>query len=313
MFEKQTGNLTGHLIEWLYSGRGEKMLKISKIEFWKDKDVYTIQGRQIQDFPLIGGTKSDIITTRVWNQNGNTYVDSYMQPDDGQLIFALYTKFKDRYEVEILRKEISDLLNPLNGQLQMKVYLNSGSIYNRDIVLTSAPAFLTGAENRNPLWQKIQLEFTANNPFWYAEDEIVESFQAVTPEFLFPFTMDTTTPVIFGDIQPNNVATNEGQVPAPVTITILGACTNPRIDNVTTGEFIKLNNLTMGAADELVINTGFGEKSVKLNGSNIFNKLDFSSTFFNLIKGDNEIKFTDDTGNNSAAIHFVYKNLFITI
>lgn len=313
MFEKPIENLTEHLTEWLSNGRGEIMLKVSKIEFWKDTEVYTIQGSQIQDFPLVGGTKSKQITTQVWNQNGNTYVDSFMEPDDGQLIFGLYTRYKDRYDVEIMRKELADMLNPLNGKLQMKVFLNSGSVYNRDIVMTSAPAFLTGAENRNPIWQKVQLEFTANNPFWYAEDEIVESFQAVTPEFIFPFTMAVAAPVFFGNILPNNIATNEGQVPAPVSITIVGACTNPRIDNITTGEFIKLNNLTMVAKDELEINTGFGEKSVKLNGVNIFSKLDFSSTFFNLIKGNNEIKFTDDTGNNSATIHFVYKNLFITI
>lgn len=289
------------------------MLKVDKIEFWLGTDSYTILGSQIKDFPLIGGTKANIITTQVWNQNGNTFVDSFMDADEQQLIFALPTRYKDRYEVEIMRKEITDILNPLNGKLQMKVYLNSGSIYNRDVVMTTAPSFPVGIENRNPLWQLVQLQFTANNPFWYAEDEIVESFQAVSPEFIFPFTMAVDAPVFFGNVLPNNIATNEGQVPAPVTITISGACTNPRIDNVTTGEFIKLNNLTMGAADVLEINTGFGEKSVKLNGSNIFNKLDFSSTFFNLKKGDNEISFTDDTGNNSATIHFVYKNLFITI
>lgn len=313
MFEMQTGNLTGLSIGWLYNGRGEIMLKIDKIEFWLGSDSYTIKGSQIQDFPLIGGTKANIITTQVWNQNGNTYVDSFMDADDGEIIFAIYTRFKDRYDVEVERKAITDILNPLNGRLQMKVFLNSGSIYNRDVVMTAAPSFPVGAANRNPMWQLVQLQFTANNPFWYAEDEIVESFQAVTPEFIFPFTMAPAAPVFFGNILPNNVATNEGQVPAPVSITILGACTNPRIDNITTGEFIKLNNLTMTATDELEINTGFGEKSVKLNGSNIFNKLDFSSTFFNLIKGDNEIQFTDDTGNNSATIHFVYKNLYITI
>lgn len=289
------------------------MLKVDKIEFWINEDVYTINGNQIQDFPLIGGTKANMITTHVWNQNGNTFVENFMEAEDMQLTFILRITGKNDYDVEEMRKDLVNKLNPLNGITQMKVYLNSGSIYNRDVVFTYAPSFMIGEENRNKDWQKILLQFTANNPFWYAEQSIVESFEAVEPEFFFPFTMSTTDPAIFGDILPNNIAINEGQVPAPVTITIVGACTNPRIDNITTGEYINFNNLTMSATDELEIYTGFGEKSVKLNGSNIFNKLDFSSTFFSLVKGDNEIKFSDDTGNPNATIHFTYKNLFITI
>ena len=44
----------------------------------------------------------------------------------------------------------------------------------------------------------------------------------------------------------------------------------------------------MVAGDELIIDTTFGRKKVELNGQNVFNKLDFASTFFNLIKGEND-------------------------
>jgi phage-related protein len=125
--------------------------------------------------------------------------------------------------------------------------------------------------------------------------------------------MSTTTPVIFGNILPNNFATNEGQAEAPVVIRIVGSCINPSIENITTNEFIRFKNLTMGAQDELLIDTSFGQKKVQLNGQNVFNKLDYSSSFFNLIKGKNEIEFTDETGSNAATIHFIYKNLYITI
>ena len=289
------------------------MLKVDKVEFWHGADIYTVNRNQIQDFPLIGGTKANIITTKIWNQHGDSFIDSFMDADDANFTFILPLMDKDEYEIIALRKSLTNICNPLNGTITMKIYLNTGDVYNRDIVFSTAPAFPIGAANRNSSWQLVQLNFTAHNPFWYSDKEIVETFQSVEGRFIFPFTMSVASPVFFGNILPNNFAYNEGQVPAPVAITIVGACQNPRIDNLTTGEFIKFNNLTMIATDNLEINTAFGEKKVSLNGTNIFNKLDFSSTFFQLVKGQNEIKFSDDTGNNTAAIHFVYQNLFITI
>ena len=289
------------------------MLKVDKVEFWHDKDIYTVNRNQIQDFPLIGGTKANIITTKIWNQHGDSFIDSFMEADDATFTFILPLMDKDEFEIVALRKSLTDICNPLNGTITMKIYLNTGDVYNRDIVFSTAPTFPIGTANRNSNWQLVQLDFTAHNPFWYSDKEIVETFQSVEGRFIFPFTMSVASPVFFGNILPNNFAYNEGQVPAPIAITIVGACQNPRIDNLTTGEFIKFNNLTMIATDNLEINTAFGEKKVSLNGTNIFNKLDFSSTFFQLVKGQNEIKFSDDTGNNTAAIHFVYQNLFITI
>ena len=120
-------------------------------------------------------------------------------------------------------------------------------------------------------------------------------------------------PVIFGDIKFNKIAMNEGHAEAPIIIKIKGACVNPVITNKTTGEFIKFKDLIMFSEDVLEINTAFGQKKVTLNGDNVFNRLDFSTTFFNLKKGENEIEFADDAGNTTATITFIYRNLFITI
>jgi Phage tail protein len=291
------------------------MLKVDSIEFRDSQDrTYTIRKHQLEAFPIVGGNRGNNITTRVFNQHGNTFVESYMDSEEESITFAIYTADKSNIEIEEARKEIAKICNPINGKIEMKVTLNSGSVYYREITFVSAPTFPIGRENRNPVYQKVLLQFEANNPFWYSEEEINETFQAVTPLLYFPFTMSTTDPLYMGSIQPNNIAINEGHVEAPVTIRIYGACVNPRIDNITTGEYMKFNNLTMVATDVLEINTAFGEKYVKLNGiTSVFNKLDYNSTFFNLKVGSNEIKFSDDTGSTTAAIHFVYKNLFISI
>lgn len=290
------------------------MLRVDSIQFKDATDrVYTIQKNQIESFPLIGGETANMITTQVWNQHGTTPVNAFMESFEGELIFIIYTRDKSPNDIEIARRELTNVCNPLNGTLTMTVNLNNGTSYNRDITFTAAPFFPIGLENRNNMWQKVQLLYTANNPFWYSEAEIVESFQGSDASFSFPFDMSITDPVIFGNVIPNKIAINEGQAEAPVTIEIQGACVNPMITNETTGEFIKFKNLTMVATDTLVIDTTFGQKRVELNGVNVFNKLDFSSTFFNLAIGENSIDFTDETASTTATILFIYKNLYITI
>jgi hypothetical protein len=293
------------------------MLKVDKIEIWLgDYATYTIDKSQLENFPLIGGNAANTITTQVWNQHGNTFIENYMEPIDDEISFALYFAGKNRYEQLEMRKAVTDICNPLNGIAQMKVFLNTGDVYNRDITFRTAPSFPIGVANRNPVWQRVVLSITAHNPFWYSENEIVETFQAVDPLFYFPFNMSTGAPVQFGNVRPNNIAINEGQVQAPVTIRITGACINPKITKLINGNvvaYIKFNNLTLGATDTLEIQTAFGEKGVWLNGQTVFNKLDFSSDFFSLDVGPNEIEFTDDSGNRAASIHFIYKNLFITV
>lgn len=280
----------------------------------RKNNSYVIGKNQIELFPLTGGEEANMITTQVWNQHGTTPVDAFMQPYEGELIFIFNTGNKNSNEIANARRELTNICNPLNGTLVMTVTLNNGEMFHRDVTFVSAPLFPTGFENRNEQWQKVQLLYAANNPFWYAETEIVESFQGVDPLFEFPFTMaPITDPVIFGNIIPSNIAINEGQAEAPIIIEINGACVNPMILNETTGEFIAFKDLTMNSTDTLIIDTTFGQKRVELNGQNVFNKLDFASTFFNLVIGDNAIDFSDDTGSTSATIHFIYRNLYITI
>jgi hypothetical protein len=290
------------------------MLKILNITFQDSKNnELVIDGNHVESFPLIGGEEANMVNTKVWNQHGNTHVAAYMESFEGELVFIIPSFGLTNQEIIDRRKSITNICNPLNKTVVMKIALNTGQVFNRDITFVAAPVFPIGLDNRNSDWQKVQLLYEANNPFWYEEEGIVETFQTVEPLFLFPFTMSTTAPVNFGNLIPTNIATNEGQVEAPVMIRIVGSCINPIIDNKTTGEFIKFKNLTMGALDELIIDTTFGQKKVELNGQNVFNKLDFDSTFFNLSTGDNEIEFTDETGTNAASIHFIYRHLYITI
>ena len=290
------------------------MLKIKSIKFTdKNQNAFEIHKTQVESFPLIGGESANMIITESWNQHGNTPMNALMEAFEGELIFIIKTTYLKPFQISSERRKITNICNPLNGTVKMTVELNDESIYHRDVTFTSAPLFPTGFENRNRDWQKVQLLFTANNPFWYSESEIMESFQGVEPLFTFPFTMSPTNPIYLGNVIPSKTATNDGQVEAPVVIEIKGACVNPSIKNETTQEFIAFKNLTMTANDVLVIDTTFGKKKVELNGESVFYKLDFASTFFNLQIGDNSIEFKDETGSTQTTINFKYRNLYITI
>lgn len=290
------------------------MLKIKQLQILDKNDrMVSIDGYRIENFPLQGGEEANMIGIKSWNQHGNSFVNAFMESFEGELDFIIPTFNRTPEEILCRRKAITSVCNPLNGVVTLKVILNTGDVFLRDVTFISAPNFPIGFENRNKDWQKVKLIYEANNPFWYSEQTIFESFQGVTPLFNLPFTMSTTSPVILGEIIPANVATNQGQVEAPVIIRIRGACINPMIRNLTTGEFIGFKDLTMVAGDELIIDTTFGRKKVELNGQNVFNKLDFASTFFNLIKGANEIDFTDASASNEASIQFIYRNLYVTL
>ena len=293
------------------------MLRIAEIVFTNSQgksitinntDQYLLTERM-----TTSGLSSTSFTTKAYNQHGRTFMQSVYDEQSFTLKFLINNIIFDIYDIQIARREIADTFLPHLGEGTLSVTLETGDTFLRSVSVDVAPFFPSGFENSNNIWQLVEVELVANNPYWYSSSQIVETFDTVEPLFLFPFIMDTLNPVIFGNIIPNKFANNEGQSEAPITIKINGACVNPQITNVTTGEFIRFKDLTMGANDELIIDTTFGQKKVELNGVNVFNKLDFSSTFFNLIEGENEIDFSAESGSDTATILFIYRNLFISI
>ncbi len=505
------------------------MLRIAEITFTNSEGrSITIGSRGkyiLTERMTTSGISSTSYTTKAYNQHGRTFLESVYDEQSFTLHFLINNIGLSNFGIQSARREIAEVFLPHLGEGTLSVTLETGDVFLRTVSVDVAPFFPSGFENSNTIWQHVEVELVANNPYWYSSTVIFETFQAVEPQFQFPFTMtgkndvvksdyngkvagstvenpniafrlgtnetlvvprvttmteldntntltgypviesvggattlaqtaglhstlkriaqhcfyfdvlqllerkygvevwegvtstadkiikakekitnakatisgygtsptgnkanfaiwnkttstwvntvshtnsvltdltiqitnlndfiddlgfmyyvhysnpaDTTTnaviradyidmtlntifeeninPVIFGNVVPNQYAYNEGQAEAPVTILIFGACVNPTITNVTTGEFIKFKNLTMDADDVLEIDTTFGQKKVLLNGDNVFNKLDFSSTFFNLKTGYNEIDFTDETNLNQATIHFIYNNLFISI
>ena len=171
------------------------MLKIKQLQILdKNNRMLCIDGKRIENFPLQGGEEANMVSIKSWNQHGNTFVNAFMESFEGELDFIIPTFNRTPEGILCNRKGITSVCNPLNGIVTMKVILNSGDVFLRDVTFISAPYFPIGFENRNRAWQKVKLVYEANNPFWYSEETIFESFQGVTPLFKLPFKCLQLTP-----------------------------------------------------------------------------------------------------------------------
>ena len=91
--------------------------------------------------------------------------------------------------------------------------------------------------------------------------------------------------------------------------------TNPRITNLTTGEFIKVNR-AIPVGYRLILDTSFGNKRVEIVApdgvvQNAFHYIDLESTFFNLDVGENRFGFITEGGN--PEVYVEYKHRYLSV
>jgi len=85
---------------------------------------------------------------------------------------------------------------------------------------------------------------------------------------------------------------NSGDYPSWPTITFTGVCTNPRIENTTTGEYIQLNYAFI-AGQTVTITYDNDTLNIEDNtGTKLLQYVDSSSTYFTLRPGTNQLSFT---------------------
>lgn len=109
---------------------------------------------------------------------------------------------------------------------------------------------------------------------------------------------------------------NSGHVETPVEIEFHGPAANPKIANMTTGEFIRIKR-ELTSDDTLYINTAFGQKKVEIiRGGireNAFDYIDLASTFFSLQPGDNVIEYSCENGLDPQSVEIYYYNRYVGV
>lgn len=138
------------------------------------------------------------------------------------------------------------------------------------------------------------LEFTAVDPRIYAATESTDSttIAAAAGGRQYDRTYNVTYGASAGGFL---VLTNDGNFPSRPFATITGPASNPRIENVTTGQTMRLA-LTVAAGD--FVEVDFDARTIMLNGTaSRYSSLTAASEWWELAPGNTEVRFrADDTG-----------------
>ncbi len=251
------------------------------------------------------GVSLDVQTQKAPFQDGATHIDTLLEPRDLSMVVTIVAPSLLQYEKRV---EISSTFNPkVKGKLK---YVNDYVSREIDVVVDRPPRFSSGRANLGPNHQRVLINLLAPTPFWMGLMENIVKLEDFVSTFSFPFSF----PVSFatrGDLATIN---NLSDVSTPIEVEFRGLAENPKITNVTTGEFIQINK-TIASGESLFINTDFGKKKVEIAvGSqrlNAFSYIDLDSTFFELIPGQNELTFLTDSG--TPEVYVKYRNRYVGV
>lgn len=150
--------------------------------------------------------------------------------------------------------------------------------------------------------QTVQIIINCPRPQLNGARPDIQEFSTVVPLFEFPFSIEEEgipfSEVIFA--QEKSIV-NHGDLETGVKIVVhaMGPIVKPKIYNVGTQDRM-IFNITLGAGDDIIINTIQGEKNIKLrrNGveTNAIGYLDYSSSWFVMAPGDNVFTVAADSG-----------------
>jgi len=252
-----------------------------------------------------GGAEVDVQTQKAAYQDGETHIDSLLDPRDIDIEGVVLAE--DEEHLYLKRKELLSIFNPKLGKGNL-IYTMPDGERKIEAVVDSPPLFPSGKDNKGKNHQKFTLTLFCPSPFWEDIKETGEPLGFIEGGLTFPLMLnpDVEEHTLFSRRGFTSLLENKGDVPAPVEITFSGPAENPKIINKTTGEFIQIND-TLDSDEKLIINTAFGAKRAEIEGNNgemqnAFHYLDLESTFWELQVGDNEIDFESDISREEASV-----------
>lgn len=169
------------------------------------------------------------------------------------------------------------------------------------------------AYRNNDLLCSFALSCTASNPFFQTVEDSVGKLSGWVKDFHFPYCNPVGQRFIFGHKNETKVydINNESEVACGMVITLKaigGTVVNPQVLNVDTMEALKVNG-TLNASETLVIDTTYGQKSIRnvTTGANWLHMFDLESTWLQIGPGVTSFKCDCDessTGTIEAQVAF---------
>lgn len=254
-----------------------------------------------------GGVDANVQMQSAPFQDGSTFIDTTLATRSLTLNVNLVAESRD--ELNDLRHQISSIFNPKLG-LGKLIYSNGNVEREIEVIVDGSPAFPVG-DAKGKWYQRTAINLIAPNPYWQGTEIDKYKLEDFVGNFRFSFHF----PVRFATRGDSRLLVNNGDVPTPIKVEFRGPVTNPKITNLTTGEFIKVNR-AIPAGYKLILDTSFGNKRVEIVApdgvvQNAFHYIDLESTFFSLDVGENRFGFITDGGN--PEVYVEYKNRFLSV
>nr|WP_058002989.1 phage tail family protein [Heyndrickxia oleronia] len=255
-----------------------------------------------------GDVQADIQTSKAPFQDGNTFIDALLQPRPISLQIAILESSRDGLSEK--RQFLSTLFNPKLGEGKL-IYENGSTKREIQAVSENVPIFPLGTDNKGHWYQRATVNLLCPSPFW--EDINSENYKL--EDFVGNFRFSFRFPVRFSTRGDARTLLNKGDVPTPIHVEFRGRAVNPKITNMNTGEFIKVNR-EIPEGYKLILDTAFGDKRVEIVApdgvvENAFHYIDLESTFFSLDVGETRFGFISESGR--PEVYVKYKHRYVGV
>lgn len=288
-----------------------------KIEFTSGNGDWIELGNEtytIEKLEGMGVPRTSIAKQKAPYQDGYSFIDVLLESRTIVIQGAYGTTLKNMSQIYTARRAIAKTFNPKAG---MGTILYTDDIQGK--LIYGVPTEPNMPDKPYGNYWKFMISIECFDPYWKDISETSKRMSLITPAWEFPFSLDTVTGFQFSTLATTNniVINNWGDWIAPVKLKFYGPALNPKIENKTTGQFIKLNTSIL-LNEYVELSTQFGNKYAdlhKADGSIVdaMASLDLTSTFWGLALGNNTLGFTTDDASQIAYCDVLYRLQYVGV
>ena len=173
--------------------------------------------------------------------------------------------------------------------------------------------YATPYEENNEVLCQFLIQGTCADPMFSTKYGIITPIASILPGFHFPLIIPQNKGIILGLRQPNLLATitNDGDIDTGMVIEFSCNTTvvNPSLLHVGTQEFVKINK-TITPGETIMVSTVSGDKYVRGyhegQTENYFKYWDWDSTWLQMYRGVNVLKYDADSGVEGLAVSVTF-------
>lgn len=214
-------------------------------------------------------------------------------------LITITAEYPSTEDTETRRQNLIRFLNPY---LTGKLYVNYSGV--KRVINYEVAGFKDSRENLyDPL--KFIINLICPNPFFKDEREFSKNMAGKINSITVPFNIPARGMIMSAKVlRQEATIINNGDKDTGLIISFIakGEVSNPKIENLTTGKFLRIV-VDLMPGDILTINTNKGTKRIELNGKNISQKMDRSSSFIDMQVGENVLKYSADKGYTNLNVY----------